>query len=50
MNHSPFIIAAYAVFAAFLLWDFIAPRLALRRLRRELGARAARAQRRKSND
>ena len=49
MNHAPFILGSYAVFAAFLLWDFIAPRLALRRLRRELGARAARAERRKSN-
>lgn len=47
MNHTPFIIASYAVFAAFLIWDFIAPRLALRRLKRELGARAARVERRK---
>ena len=49
MNHAPFILGSYIVFAAFLLWDFVAPRLALRRLRRELGARAARAERRKSN-
>ena len=48
MSHTPFIIASYAVFAAFLLWDFVAPRLALRRLRRELGARAARVERRKN--
>jgi hypothetical protein len=47
MSHTPFIIASYAVFAAFLVWDFLAPRLALRRLRHELGARAARVERRK---
>lgn len=47
MNHTPFIVASYAVFAAFLIWDFLAPRLALGRLRRELGARAARVERRK---
>ncbi len=48
MSHTPFIIASYAVFAAFLFWDFVSPRLALRRLRRELGARAARVERRKN--
>ena len=42
MNHTPFIIASYAVFAAFLVWDFLSPRLALRRLKHELGARVAR--------
>jgi hypothetical protein len=49
MNHTPFIVASYAVFAAFLCWDFIAPRLALRRLKRELGARVARIDRRKNH-
>lgn len=48
ISHTPFIIVSYAVFAAFLVWDFVAPRLALRRLRRELGARAARVERRKN--
>lgn len=48
MNHTPFIVVSYAVFAAFLIWDFAAPRLTLRRLRRELDARTARQQRRKS--
>jgi hypothetical protein len=48
MNHTPFIVTSYAVFAAFLIWDFLAPRFALRRLRHELGARAARLERRKN--
>ncbi|HWT16796.1 MAG TPA: heme exporter protein CcmD [Patescibacteria group bacterium] len=48
MNHTPFIVASYAVFAAFLIWDFVSPRLALRRLKHELGARAARVERRKN--
>ncbi len=48
MNPTPFIIASDAVFAAFLIWNFLAPRLALRRLRHELGARAARVERRKN--
>ena len=46
-------IVAYAVvaavsFAVFLVWDFVSPRLALRRLKHELGARAARVERRKN--
>ena len=48
MNHTPFIVASHAVFAACLVWDFVSPRLALRRLKHELGARAARVERRKS--
>ena len=48
MNHAPFIVVSYAVFAVFLVWDFVSPRLALRRLKHELGAGAARVERRKS--
>lgn len=49
MSHTPFIVGSYAVFAAFLIWDFVAPRLARARLQRELGARSARVERRKTN-
>jgi heme exporter protein D len=47
MNHTPFIVGAYAAFVVFLAWDFLAPRLALRRLKRELGERAERAEQRR---
>lgn len=43
MSYRDYVIAAYAVFAAFLLWDFIVPRLQLRRaLRTILRSRRAR--------
>ena len=42
MNHTPFIIASYAVFAAFLLWDWLAPKLQLRAALRAVRQRAAR--------
>ncbi|HET6397874.1 MAG TPA: heme exporter protein CcmD [Pseudoxanthomonas sp.] len=42
MTYLPYVIGAYAVFAAVLLWDFLAPRL---QLRRELRAARLRARR-----
>lgn len=44
MSYSEYVIAAYAVFAAVLAWDYLAPRLAIaRQLRaaRRLAARKA---------
>lgn len=47
MNYASYVIAAYAVFAAVLLWDFVAPRIriaqvlrAVRLLARRESARA----------
>ena len=48
MSHTPFIVAAYAVFFAVFLADAVAPWLARRRVLRELRARLAREQRRRS--
>lgn len=31
MSYQEYVVAAYAVFAAVLLWDFVSPRLQLRR-------------------
>ncbi|WP_240125169.1 heme exporter protein CcmD [Thermomonas alba] len=43
MSYRDYVIAAYTVFAVFLLWDFIVPRLQLRRaLRTILRSRRAR--------
>ncbi|MCJ0824965.1 heme exporter protein CcmD [Luteimonas sp. 50] len=42
MSYQDYVIAAYAVFAVVLAWDFVAPRL---QLRRELRAARLRAQR-----
>lgn len=39
---SPFVVAAYAVFAIAFAWDFLAPRLRLRRAHRDIAARARR--------
>ena len=47
MSHTPFIVGSYVVFAAFLIWDFVAPHLSRARLQREIGARTARVERRK---
>ena len=42
MNYLPYLIAAYAVFAVVLLWDYLVPRLQLRRQLRAARLRAAR--------
>ena len=34
MSYRGYVIAAYAVFAAMLLWDWLAPRLSIARARR----------------
>ncbi len=34
MSYRGYVIAAYAVFAAMLLWDWLAPKLAIARARR----------------
>jgi len=43
MTYQGYVIAAYAVFAAVLLWDLLAPMIELRRQRRAARARAARS-------
>ena len=43
MSYREYVVAAYAVFAAFLLWDWLAPRLQLRAALRAAKARASRA-------
>ncbi|HEU0153680.1 MAG TPA: heme exporter protein CcmD [Arenimonas sp.] len=48
MSYLEYVIGAYAVFAAFLAWDFAVPRLKLARTRREIAQRAAREAARKS--
>ena len=48
MNYLEYVIGAYAVFAAFLAWDFAVPRLKLARTRREIARRAAREAARKT--
>jgi len=42
VSYLPYVIGAYAVFAAVLLWDFLAPRLALRRQLRAVRLRLRR--------
>lgn len=43
MSYQEYVVAAYAVFAAVLLWDFVSPRLQLRRELRAARQRLARA-------
>lgn len=43
MSYASYVLAAYLVFVAVLLWDFIAPRIRLRTLLKALRLRAARA-------
>ncbi|BCT94053.1 hypothetical protein LYSHEL_30800 [Lysobacter helvus] len=43
MSYRDYVIAAYAVFGLVLAWDFIAPRLDVRRQLRAAKLRAARA-------
>jgi len=42
MSYLEYVLAAYAVFAAFLAWDFVVPRLRLRRVRAAVVQRARR--------
>jgi len=42
MSYGNYVIAAYCVFAVVLLWDFVAPRLQIRQLRRAAALRTAR--------
>lgn len=43
MSYREYVIAAYAVFAVVLLWDYIAPKLQLRAALRAVRQRAARS-------
>lgn len=42
MSYQNYVLGAYAVFAAFLAWDFVVPRLRLARIRRAIALRAKR--------
>lgn len=42
MSYLSYLVAAYAVFAAVLLWDLVVPQLQLRAARREAARRAQR--------
>ncbi|ADV27117.1 heme exporter protein CcmD [Pseudoxanthomonas suwonensis 11-1] len=42
MSYLPYVIGAYAVFVAVFLWDFLAPRLQVRRQLRAARLRARR--------
>jgi heme exporter protein D len=42
VSYLPYVIGAYAVFVLVLLWDFLAPRLQLRRQLRAVRLRALR--------
>ncbi len=42
MSYLEYVLGAYAVFAAFLIWDFMVPRLRLAKARRDIAGRAAR--------
>jgi heme exporter protein D len=42
MTYQNYVIAAYLVFLAVLLWDFVAPRIGMRQLLRAARARVAR--------
>ena len=39
MSYLGYVLGAYAVFALFLAWDFLAPRWQLARIRRAIAAR-----------
>ena len=42
MTYLGYVVAAYAVFVVVLLWDFVSPRLQIRRVLREIRQRRAR--------
>ncbi len=46
MTYLHYVIAAYAVFVVVLLWDFIVPRLQIRKLLRDARLRGSRQRRR----
>ena len=46
MSYQNYVIGAYAVFAVVLLWDFVVPRLQIRRELRKARLRIARSARR----
>lgn len=50
MSYQNYVIAAYAVFFAVLLWDFVAPRIAIRQWLRAAKARVARRARPNRNE
>ncbi len=43
MSYQGYVLAAYGVYAAFLAWDFLVPRLRLARVRRAIVLRAQRS-------
>ncbi len=46
-QYAPYVLASYAIFVAMLVWDFLAPQLRMRRVRRELTTRQRREAARK---
>ncbi len=50
MSYAGYVAAAYLVFAAMLLWDYLAPRLRVRQLLRGARRQAARRAAATSND
>ncbi len=50
MSYHEYVIGAYAVFALFLAWDFLVPRLRLARVRRDIVLRAQREVARKQGN
>ncbi|WP_290889644.1 heme exporter protein CcmD [Arenimonas sp.] len=48
MSYLEYVVGAYAVFAAFLAWDFAVPRMKLARTRRDIVQRAKREAARQS--
>lgn len=41
-QYAPYVWASYALFIALLVWDFLMPRLRMRRVRREITTRRRR--------
>ncbi len=50
MSYQNYVIAAYAVFGLVMLWDYIAPRIAIRQQLRAARLRASRVQVRAKDD
>ncbi|MCL1633829.1 heme exporter protein CcmD [Luteimonas sp. SX5] len=50
MSYQSYVIAAYSVFFAVLLWDFVAPRVSIRQLLKAAKTRAARQTRTDKNE
>lgn len=49
MSYLEYVVGAYAVFAAYLAWDFAAPRWRIRRTQRAISQRARRDAARQGN-